>query len=119
MAEKTTGKELNKEAVPQDLRELQKDTDNIYKSLVIIGKRAKEIALQEKMELQSKLEEFAPASDNLEEVFENREQIEISMYYERKPKPTIAAIQEFKDGEIEYGYRKEDDIESMIEGDKG
>ncbi len=86
--------------IPRDVRELDKETVNIYESLVIISKRANQIAAQMKEELHSKLAEFAHDSDNLEEVFENREQIEISTYYEKLPKPTSIAVQEFLDSKV-------------------
>lgn len=71
--------------VTRDLRELDAKTDNIYESIVIMGRRANQIASNIKEELHSKLAEFATSNDNLEEVFENREQIEISKHYERMP----------------------------------
>jgi len=77
-----------------------KSTGNIYESLAIIGKRANQISSELKDELNSKLSEFNTGNDNLEEIFENREQIEISKYYERLPKPTLVAIQEFTEGKI-------------------
>lgn len=86
--------------VTRDVRQLDKDTANIYESLVIISKRANQISVTLKEELNSKLAEFASTSDNLEEVFENREQIEISKFYERLPKPTLIATQEFLEGKI-------------------
>lgn len=89
-------KEIPTEVVPRNLHELDLDTGNIYESLVVISKRAKQLAVEQKQELSEKLEEFAPASDNLEEVLENREQIEISQHYERLPKPTIMATEEFE-----------------------
>jgi len=87
----------NKNTVPnstvtRDLRELDQTTDNLYESIVVISKRANQIAVDMKEELNQKLSEFA---SNLEEVFENREQIEISKHYERLPKPTLVAIDEF------------------------
>jgi DNA-directed RNA polymerase subunit K/omega len=88
--------------VTRDLRELDVKTDNIYESLVIMSKRANQISNNIKEELHQKLSEFASANDNLEEVFENREQIEISKHYERLPKPTLVAIQEFLDNKIYY-----------------
>jgi len=88
--------------VTRDLRELDVKTDNIYESLVIMSKRANQISNNIKEELHQKLSEFASANDNLEEVFENREQIEISKYYERLPKPTLVAVQEFLDNKIYY-----------------
>lgn len=81
--------------VTRDLRELDKATDNLYESIVIISKRANQIGVEVKEELNAKLAEFASNNDNLEEVFENREQIEISKHYERMPKPTLVAIDEF------------------------
>ncbi|GAB3934503.1 DNA-directed RNA polymerase subunit omega [Mucilaginibacter myungsuensis] len=88
--------------VTRDLRELDVKTDNIYESLVIIAKRANQISNNIKEELTQKLSEFASANDNLEEVFENREQIEISKHYERMPKPTLVAIQEFLEDKVYY-----------------
>lgn len=88
--------------VTRDLRDFDKQTDNIYESIVIISKRANQISVDVKEELNSKLAEFASTSDNLEEVFENREQIEISKYYERLPKPSLVAIDEFLNDRIYY-----------------
>src|SRR6202046_5820233 len=81
--------------VTRDLRELDVKTNNIYESLVIMSKRANQISNNVKEELHQKLSELASANDNLEEVFENREQIEISKHYERMPTPTLVAVQEF------------------------
>jgi DNA-directed RNA polymerase subunit K/omega len=85
-----------------DTRALDKDTKNIYISLAIMAKRANQINVQIKEELTKKLEEFSTEHDNLEEVFENREQIEISTYFEKLPKPTLLALQEFVDDKIYY-----------------
>lgn len=98
---------INKPAVAsstitRDLRELDVKTDNIYESLVIMSKRANQISNNIKEELHQKLSEFASSNDNLEEVFENREQIEISKYYEKLPKPSLVAIQEFLEDKIYY-----------------
>ncbi|HEY0669283.1 MAG TPA: DNA-directed RNA polymerase subunit omega [Sphingobacteriaceae bacterium] len=97
----------NKPAIPnstitRDVRLLDTKTDNIYESLVIISKRANQIANNMKEELHGKLSEFASSNDNLEEVFENREQIEISKHYERMPKPTLIAVDEFLNDKIYY-----------------
>lgn len=81
--------------VTRDLRELDQTTENLYESIVIISKRANQIGVEIKEELNAKLAEFASSNDNLEEVFENREQIEISKHYERMPKATLVAIDEF------------------------
>jgi len=86
--------------VTRDLRELDQETGNIYESLVIISKRANQISNNIKEELHQKLSEFATSNDNLEEVFENREQIEISKHYEKLPKPSLVAVQEFLDGKV-------------------
>ncbi|MFD0794299.1 DNA-directed RNA polymerase subunit omega [Mucilaginibacter litoreus] len=88
--------------ITRDLRELDVKTENIYESLVIMAKRANQISNNIKEELHQKLSEFASSNDNLEEVFENREQIEISKHYEKLPKPTLVAVQEFLDNKIYY-----------------
>jgi DNA-directed RNA polymerase subunit K/omega len=86
--------------VTRDLREMDKDTGNIYESIAIISKRANQISAEMKEELTQKLSEFASTTDNLEEIFENREQIEISKYYEKLPKAGLIAIQEYVEGKI-------------------
>jgi DNA-directed RNA polymerase subunit K/omega len=88
--------------VTRDVNRLDQDTNNIYQTVMIVAKRANQISVELKQELNRKLEEFAYYTDNLEEVFENREQIEISKYYERLPKPTLIATQEFLDDDIYY-----------------
>ncbi len=86
----------------RDLDVIAKATGNLYKSISIISKRAHQINMKTREELHSKLDEFAVTSDNLEEVFENREQIEISRHYERMPNPALVATKEFLEGEIYY-----------------
>lgn len=86
--------------ITRDVRQLDVETENIYESLVIIAKRANQISNNLKEELNGKLSEFASSNDNLEEIFENREQIEISKHYERLPKPTLIAVDEFLNGKI-------------------
>lgn len=81
---------------------IEAKTGNIYQSIVIMGKRAEQISQEMKTELINKLDEFASHTDSLEEVFENREQIEVSRFYERLPKPTSIAIKEWIDGNIYY-----------------
>jgi len=88
--------------IPRDLNEVEDVTGNVYESIMVIAKRANQINAELKEELNTKLQEFASFTDNLEEVFENREQIEISRYYERLSKPTLIAYQEFVDGQIYY-----------------
>ena len=86
----------------RDLCDLAEPTGNIYETVVILSKRANQIAIAEKKQLTRKLEDFKNDRDTMEEVFENREQIEISKYYERQPKPSLVAIEEFKENEISY-----------------
>jgi DNA-directed RNA polymerase subunit K/omega len=88
--------------VTRNLSEIDEQTGNIYESIVIVAKRANQIGAELKTELNSKLEEFASYSDNLEEVFENREQIEISKFYERLPKPTLIAMEEYLEGNVYF-----------------
>ena len=94
----------NPSIITRDLNRLAKDTGNVYESVSIISKRARQISAQLKEELTTKLAEFATTVDNLEEIFENREQIEISRFYERMPKPTIVAAEEFLEGELTFRY---------------
>ncbi|MDR2680618.1 MAG: DNA-directed RNA polymerase subunit omega [Tannerella sp.] len=86
--------------VSRDMMRMWEETGNIYETVVIISKRANQISAEMKFDLDKKLQEFASYNDNLEEVFENREQIEISRYYEKLPKATLIATKEFEDGEI-------------------
>ena len=88
--------------VTRDMVALSSDTGNIYETVCIIAKRANQIAVEMKSDLEKKLQEFASCNDNLEEVFENREQIEISRYYEKLPKPVLIATQEYIEGKIYY-----------------
>jgi hypothetical protein len=86
--------------VTRDLRRFDKESGNIYQSLVVISRRANQITLEMKEELNNKLAEFATSTDNLEEIFENREQIEIAKYYEQLPKPSLISVNEFLSGNI-------------------
>ena len=88
--------------VTRDIVELSKDTGNIYETVAIIGKRANQISVAMKEELTRKLQEFGSSQDNLEEIFENDEQIQISRYYERLPKPTLIATQDFIEDKVYY-----------------
>lgn len=81
---------------------MDEQTGNVYETLCIISKRANQISTELKEELNRKLEEFASYTDNLEEIFENREQIEISKFYERLPKPTLIALQEYMENKIYF-----------------
>src|SRR5690554_7151017 len=86
----------------RDVMKLSESVGNVYEMVRIIGKRANQIGIDMKQDLDSKLQEFASYSDNLEEVFENHEQIEISKFYEKLPKPSLLAIEEWKENEIYY-----------------
>ena len=88
--------------VTRNIMDLCDDTHNIYESVAIIAKRANQISIEIKQELSKKLQEFASYNDSLEEVFENREQIEISRFYEKLPKPSLIATQEFVEGKIYF-----------------
>ena len=88
--------------VTRDISKLVEPTGNIYESVMIIAKRSNQISAEMKFELSQKLEEFSTYADTLEETFENREQIEISRYYERLPKASLVAINEFEEGRIHY-----------------
>ncbi len=92
----------------KSLQDIKVKTGNIYESISIIGKRANQINISVREELHSKLEEFATHTDNLEEVHENKEQIEISRFYERMPNPALQATQEFLDNKIYYRKNEED-----------
>jgi DNA-directed RNA polymerase subunit K/omega len=88
--------------ITRDMIKMGEETGNVYETVRIIGKRANEISVDIKHDLENKLHEFSSYSDSLEEIFENREQIEISRYFERLPKPTLIAAQEYIDHEIYY-----------------
>ncbi len=88
----------------RDVREIEKPTGNIYETVMIVSKRANRISLEMKNELNKKLEEFASYTDNLEEIHENREQIEISKFYEKLPKPTSIALEEYIETKLFYRY---------------
>ncbi|MDD4631303.1 MAG: DNA-directed RNA polymerase subunit omega [Proteiniphilum sp.] len=86
----------------QDVMKLAEPVGNVYEMVRIISKRANQLSVEMKQDLDTKLQEFASYSDNLEEVFENHEQIEISRFYEKLPKPSLLAVEEWKEEEIYY-----------------
>ncbi len=92
----------------RDIYEMAQDTGNIYEALAIITRRANMLAIDLKHELHQKLEEFAVSSDTIEEIHENKEQIEISKFYERLPNPVLIAMEEYNNGELYYRYGRED-----------
>ncbi|MEG1672449.1 MAG: DNA-directed RNA polymerase subunit omega [Alistipes sp.] len=100
-------KNIPNNTITRQLRDLDIETGNIYKSVNIIARRANQISAEFKTELNRKLADFSSPTDTMEETFENREQIEISRYYERLPKPAIIATEEFLDHELFYNEGKE------------
>lgn len=108
-------KKVPSNTITRDIKYLAEPTGNIYETVVLLYKRANQIALAEKNELAKKLEDFRTDRDTMDEVFENREQIEISKYYEKLPKPDLIAISEFEDGELYYrmaGSGNEDEMQA-------
>ena len=108
---------MDKKNVPQntvtrDIKYLAAPTGNIYETVVILAKRANQIALAEKKELNKKLEDLKNDRDSMDEVFENREQIEMSKFYERQPKPVLVAVEEFQAGELSYRTARHDGEEA-------
>lgn len=97
-----------KSTITRNVSDLDKETGNIYEAVAIMGKRANQISVQIKEELNAKLEEFAMNGENLEEVYENREQIEVSKHYERMPKPAALAIQEMMEGKTYFRRQEEE-----------
>ena len=98
-AEKTT--------ITRNVREMEQSTGNVYETIVVLSKRSNQINVEMKEELDQKLDEFATSTDNLEEIFENREQIEISKFYEKLPKPNSIALEEFLNDRVYYKNRNE------------
>ena len=108
-------KKVPSNTITRDIKYRAEPTGNIYETVVLLYKRANQIALAEKKELAKKLEDFRTDRDTMDEVFENREQIEISKYYEKLPKPDLIAISEFEDGELYYrmaGSGNEDEMQA-------
>ncbi len=102
----------NASIVTRELGDVAECTGNVYESVAIISKRARQISTKMKEELNQKLAEFASTVDNLEEIFENREQIEISKFYERMPKSTAIATEEFLNSELSFRKVEEEDIQT-------
>ena len=102
-------KKVPTNTITRDTKNLAAPTGNIYETVVILYKRANQIALAEKKELAKKLEDFRGERDTMDEVFENKEQIEISKYYEKQPKPDLVAISEFENGDLYYRKAGEED----------
>jgi len=96
--------------ITRNMMEICADTMNIYETVSIIGKRSNQVAAEIKTDLSKKLQEFASYSDSLEEVFENREQIEISRFYEKLPKATLIATQEYIENKVYYRNPAKEDV---------
>lgn len=90
----------------RDIEALVRDTNNIYETLAVVTKRAKMLSVEIKQELHQKLDEFAVSSDTIEEINENKEQIEISKFYERLPNPVVIALDEFSNGDLYHRYKE-------------
>lgn len=98
----TMEKKIPTNTITRDVKYLAEPTGNIYETVVLLSKRANQISLAEKKEISRRLEEFKNERDTMDETFENKEQIEISKYFERQPKPDLVAISEFEAGELEF-----------------
>ncbi len=104
-----TEKEAQNTTVTYNREEIASKAENIYEAITIMGKRAEQIALEIKSELNQKLDDFAAHNESLDEVFENREQIEVSRFYERLPKPQAFAVEEWEEDEIYFRKITEDE----------
>ena len=103
---KTKVQGLDPNVKARNISELVDNTENIYESLAIIAKRARQLSVDLKHELHQKLDEFATTTDTIEEINENKEQIEISKFYERLPNPAIIAMEEYLEEEIYHRYNE-------------
>lgn len=106
---------LSPDTAARDIQRVVADTGNIYESLAIVSRRARQLAVDLKHELDQKLEEFAEVTDTIEEIVENKEQIEISKFYEKLPNPVLIGMREYLDGELYHRYneRREDDEDDL------
>ena len=100
---------LNPHLRARDIQSLAGTTGNIYEAISVIAKRARRLNVDIKHELHGKLDEFAIVTDRIEEIQENKEQIEISKFYEKLPNPTIIATEEYLEGKLEYDYKNRED----------
>jgi len=108
-------KKISSTTETKNLIEIAEKTGNLYKSLAIVAKRSRQINSKVKEELISKLNEFASTTDNLEEVFENREQIEISRFYEKMPNPALLALNEFMEDNTYYRIKEKENDELNLD----
>ena len=110
---KARAQSLSPDTSARDISVLVADTGNIYESLAITSRRARQLAVDLKHELDQKLEEFAEVTDTIEEVVENKEQIEISKFYEKLPNPVLIAMREYLDGELYHRYNDRSEEEEV------
>jgi DNA-directed RNA polymerase subunit K/omega len=108
---KTKVQGMDPELRARNLGQFVSETGNVYEALAIITKRARQLSVDLKHELHQKLEEFAISTDTIEEVSENKEQIEISKFYERLPNPTLIATEEYLNDELYYRYNEKKRID--------
>ena len=108
---KTQATGINPNIQARDVKDLAARTGNIYETINVIAKRASQLSNDLKVELHDKLEEFASSSDTIEEVHENKKQIEISKFYEKLPNPVLIAVDEYINGSIEFQYKSENEEE--------
>ncbi|TVR86034.1 MAG: DNA-directed RNA polymerase subunit omega [Saprospirales bacterium] len=106
---KTKVQDMDPNISPRSLGEMVDRNKNMFETLAVITKRANQLSQDLKSELHSKLEEFAVTPDTIEEIQENKEQVEISKFYEKLPNPVVIAINEYLNGELDYRFRDEDD----------
>ncbi|MFK8164425.1 MAG: DNA-directed RNA polymerase subunit omega [Lewinella sp.] len=105
---------LSPDVSARDIQNVVKDTGNIYETLAIVSRRARQLAVDLKHELDQKLEEFAEVTDTIEEVVENKEQIEISKFYEKLPNPVLIAMREYLDDELYSRYNSDREEEEEV-----
>jgi DNA-directed RNA polymerase subunit K/omega len=103
---KTKVQRMDPNVIPRDIEEFKNGASTVYEALAIISKRSRQLVVDIKEELKGKLDEFEVVSDTIEEIHENKEQIEISKFYERLPNPAIIAAQEFLNNELEWRERE-------------
>lgn len=108
---KTRAQGIDPNVRARDVVDMVKETGNIYETLSIVTKRARQLAVDIKHELNSKLDEFASSTDTIEEIHENKEQIEISKFYERLPNPVVIALEEYQTGKLNHRYNKDNATE--------
>lgn len=105
------GLKAQRNTVTRDLRQLEEGTGNIFETIAILGKRANQIGTEIKEEINNRMEEYEQPADSLEEIYENREQIELSKKYERMPKPVAYAVQEYLEGKVYHRNPSKEEVE--------